>query len=176
MLFFFSKSSIHFVCYIVKPQWVSEDLFFPAPSDVQCLEYSLDTFKKVSWQTERVVILNFLQNTQSLQVLIKANNLQFETIQLEVFVKLSLTQLLHCHFGNSATVMVFGYKIYAFLMQKLTGNSFKHFFFFSNNPHHFYRIIGGGKMNISQSFFAGHLLNFLNLVVGKTLKFMYNTS
>lgn len=48
------------MCYIVKPKWVSEDLFFPACSDVQCLlEYSLDTFKNVSWQTERVVMRIF---------------------------------------------------------------------------------------------------------------------
>jgi len=34
--------------------------FFPPCSDVQCLlEYSLDTFKNVSWQTERVIILKF---------------------------------------------------------------------------------------------------------------------
>lgn len=50
---------------------------FPACSNVQCLEFSLDSFKGVFWQTERAVILkglqfiNFLPSPLSLQVLTK---------------------------------------------------------------------------------------------------------
>lgn len=71
------------------------------------------------------------------------NNLECGTISLEACVKLSLTLLLHCHFGNSAAV--FGYQIDAFLMQMLTGNSLERIFF-KHLP--LYRVIERGKMNM----------------------------
>lgn len=84
------------------------------------LEYP--TFKS----KQRVVIHPFAPE-QPLQVLTKANDLEFGIVSVEACVKLPLTLLLHCHFGNSATV--FGYQIDAFLMQMLTGNSLERIFF-----------------------------------------------